>query len=110
MTQISDLRSHQADRFLHISFCICRSEGRFLRISFKTRCFTHTDPTYKLEPGVENRFFVVKYLSIIDTTSEEARATVARASSEVVSIMLQPLANASVSPRLTFEAFETLHA
>ena len=79
-------------------------------LAIKTRCFTHTDPTYKLEPGVENRFFVVKYLSIIDTTSEEARATVARASSEVVSIMLQPLANASVSPRLTFEAFETLHA
>ena len=83
---------------------------RKLPSGIKTRCFTHTDPTYKLEPGVENRFFVVKYLSIIDTTSEEARATVARASSEVVSIMLQPLANASVSPRLTFEAFETLHA
>ena len=36
---------------------------------FKIRCFTHTDPTYKLEVGVENDNYVVKYLSTPDTTS-----------------------------------------
>ena len=57
--------------------------------------------TYKLEQvGVENDKYVVKYLSIIDNTSWGPSGTVPETSSEVVSIMLQPLANASVSPRL----------
>ena len=36
---------------------------------FKTGCFTHTDPTYKLDVGVENGNYVDKYLRITDTTS-----------------------------------------
>ena len=54
----------------------------------KTGCLTHTDSTYKLDVGVENVNYVVKYLSITPNTSWEPQASGARAFSEVVSVMI----------------------
>ena len=56
--------------------------------TIKIWCFWHTDSAYKLEVGVQNDKYIVKYLSIIANTSWGPWDTAPETFSEAVSIML----------------------
>ena len=78
--------------------------------------FNRQTSTTKVEAGVEKRFYVIEYLSIIRETQRGPRGAAPRAAPRgppwVLWIMLQRQANVSVSPRPPCGAFcnPSMHA